>query len=166
VALPARTHQPRRLSANRPRPPATQQPSHPISEPGVGVPQAEAHPGGYACTKQICEPVRMPAAPQDPPGPIPDQGASTGHVRLAGPAIKYRARSQPAGEGRRRDRERRRAAWYSSPYAQPNRQLPTTASTSISTSQRGSRNPWTMMKPVAGRIVPNASPCTCATASP
>jgi hypothetical protein len=47
-----------------------------------------------------------------------------------------------------------------------NRQLPTTASTSISTSQRGSRNPWTTMKPVAGRILPKASPCTCATASP
>jgi len=37
-------------------------------------------------------------------------------------------------------------------------QLPTMASASISTRQRGSRNPRTTMKPVTGRISPNTSP--------
>ena len=42
-------------------------------------------------------------------------------------------------------------------------QSPTMASASISTSQRGSRNPLTTMKPEAGRISPKTSPCTLAT---
>jgi hypothetical protein len=53
--------------------------------------------------------------------------------------------------------------WYRLPA---NRQLPTMASASISTSHRGSRNPWTTMKPEAGRMSPKISPCTLATTAP